>query len=115
ERSYLDGVVAATPLHRRSPDSGRGARTERSESPYRRSLTSDLPALGYDAAQLLIQALGRDRRPAPGDVARRIATTADLRGATGILSVQNGTLVRRPYLVRIEGGELIPIGASALP
>ena len=115
ERSYLDGVVAATPLHKLSPESGWRAFTERYESTYRRSLTSDLPALGYDAAQLLIQALGRDRRPAPGDVARRIATTADLRGATGILSVQNGTLVRRPYLVRIEGGELIPIGASALP
>ena len=114
ERRYLDGVIAATPLHKLSPESGWQAFTERYESTYRRSLTSDLPALGYDAVQLLIQALGRDR-PAPGDVAQRLSATTDLRGATGILSVQNGALVRRPYLVRIEGGDLIPLGSSAAP
>jgi len=114
ERRYLDGVIAATPLHKLSPESGWQAFTQRYESTYRRTLNSDLPALGYDAVRLLIQALGRDR-PAPGDVAERLAATADLRGATGILSVQDGALVRRPYLVRIEAGELIPLGAHVAP
>lgn len=114
ERRYLDGVVAATPLHKLSPESGWQAFTQQYESTYRRTLNSDLPALGYDAARLLIQALGRGR-PAPGDVAQRVAGVADLRGATGILSVQNGALVRRPYLVRIEGGDLIPLGGYAVP
>src|SRR5690606_10108857 len=88
--------------------------TQRYESTYRRTLNSDLPALGYDAVRLLIQALGQDR-PAPGVVAERLAAISDLRGATGILSVQDGALVRRPYLVRIEGGNLIPLGSYTVP
>ncbi len=114
ERQYLDGVIAATPLYKLSPESGWQAFTQRYESTYRRTLNSELPALGYDAVRLLIQALGRDR-PAPGDVAQRVSAISDLRGATGILSVQDGVLVRRPYLVRIEGGELIPLGAHVGP
>src|SRR5690606_36106180 len=108
------GVIAATPLYKLSPESGWQAFTQRYESTYRRTLNSELPALGYDAVRLLIQALGRDR-PAPGDVAQRVSAISDLRGATGILSVQDRVLVRRPYLVRIEGGELIPLGAHVGP
>ncbi|HEY8468652.1 MAG TPA: ABC transporter substrate-binding protein [Longimicrobiales bacterium] len=114
DRRYLDGVVAATPLHKPSPEMGWQAFTERYESTYRRSLTSELPALGYDAVQLLIQALGNDRPP-PAELARRVASLAELRGATGILSIRDGGVTRRPFLVRIEAGELIPIGAHAGP
>jgi branched-chain amino acid transport system substrate-binding protein len=114
DRRYLDGVIATTPLHKLSPESGWSAFTQRYESTYRRTLNSELPALGYDAVQLLLQALGPDR-PAPDELARRVAGLADLRGATGILSIRDGGVTRRPFLVRIEAGELIPLGSYAVP
>ena len=65
---------------------------------HRRSLTNPVPALGYDAAVLALQALTSGN-----------STVRDFRGATGVLSLQSGTVTRRPFLVRIDGGRLIPI------
>jgi ABC-type branched-subunit amino acid transport system substrate-binding protein len=77
------------------------------EDAYRRSLQNQLPALGYDAANLVLQALP-NRLLTPGAVARRFGLLTGIRGATGLLSVRADQVVRAPYLVRIRGGKLEP-------
>jgi branched-chain amino acid transport system substrate-binding protein len=111
---YLEGVVAATPLLQTSSEVGWREFVSLYEQRYRRTLDNPFPALGYDATRLVLEALqggGAER----AEVARRIAETRGLRGSTGILSVQAGRLVRRPFLVRIQGRELVPIGGGAVP
>jgi ABC-type branched-subunit amino acid transport system substrate-binding protein len=75
------------------------------EDRYRRSLANPLPALGYDAANLILQALP-NRMLTPGALARRFGLLAGIRGATGLLSVRGERVIRTPYLVVIRGGEL---------
>ena len=65
---------------------------------HRRSLTNPVPALGYDAASLALLALTSGR-----------ADVTDFRGATGVLSLHQGTVTRRPFLVRIDGSRLIRV------
>lgn len=104
---YLDGVVAVTPLPRSNPEVGWADLVARYEQRYRRSLDSPLPALGYDAARLILAAVDGGAA-SPADVARRILALRDVRGATGVLSVEGGRIVRRPFVVRIVQGELVP-------
>jgi len=77
------------------------------EARYRRSLDNELPALGYDAANLIMQALPNRLLTAEA-VARRFHLLAGIRGATGLLSVRANRVVRTPYLVVIREGELEP-------
>lgn len=105
---YLDGVIATTPLVRTSPEIGWQEFLGAYEQRYRRSLDSPFPALGHDAARLILEALDY-RRLDPGVVSSRLAGLDGLRGATGVLGIEAGEVVRRPFLVRIERGELIPL------
>lgn len=106
---YLEGVVAATPLYRPSRELGWRDFVALYESAYRQSLANPIPALGYDAATLLLTALGGDRE----GMARRLAGTAELRGATGVFTIREGSVERRPFLVRIAQGELVPIAPES--
>jgi len=106
---YLEGVVAATPLLQGSEEVGWREFVELYENTYRRTLDNPLPALGYDAASLILAALG-DGRVEPGTLLRRLDRVEELRGATGVLGIRGGEVVRRPILVRIEGGALVPLG-----
>lgn len=105
---YLEGVVATAALYRSSPEFGWLDFVTLYEESYRRSLENALPALGYDAARLILRAVAEGYRT-PTEVARRFVESDELRGATGWLSVRGGALGRRPILVRIEGGALTPI------
>jgi ABC-type branched-subunit amino acid transport system substrate-binding protein len=95
------------------------------ESTYRRSLTNQMPALGHDAARVILEALP-NRMLTPDATARRFQLLAGIRGATGIFSVRASRLIRTPYLVVIRDGRLEqathpweyqadPAGADALP
>lgn len=84
----------------------------RYEERYRRSLDNQLPGLGYDAANLVLQALP-NRMVTPGALARRFSLLAGLRGATGTFSVRAERVVRTPYLVIIRGGALAPAPTPA--
>jgi len=107
---YTNGVVACTPLVRESPAAAWQDFSRLYESTYKRTLDTPFPALGYDAARLILSALPRGRSaPRPGDVARRLAGLRGFRGATGALVVKGGALVREPFLVRIEEGHLVPL------
>lgn len=100
----LEGVVAATPLYRTSPSVAWDEFIGLYEGTYRRTLDNPYPALGYDAARLVLESLpAGDVRPA--DVASEIATIDDFRGATGVLSTRDGLISRKPFIVRIQSGQ----------
>lgn len=104
----LEGVIAASPFPpERAQSSADPEFVRLYEGTYRRSLDNPLPALGYDAANLVVQALP-NRRLSAEALSRRFELLAGIRGATGLLSVRGHQVVREPYLVRIRGGELEP-------
>jgi ABC-type branched-subunit amino acid transport system substrate-binding protein len=104
----LEGVVAAASL---PADRAAGVADpefiELFEQAYRRSLGNVLPALGYDAAHLVLQALP-NQSVTPEAVTRRFELLAEVRAATGTLSVRDARLVRTPHLVVIRNGRLEP-------
>lgn len=105
-RRDLEGVIVASPFPPGSGDGvADGAFVDAYEARYRRSLDNPLPALGYDAANLVLQALP-NRMLTPDALGRRFGFLAGIHGATGELSVRAGKVVRRPYLVVIHNGEL---------
>lgn len=93
----LEGAIIATPLLQDSDAVAWQEFVAGFERLHRRSLSNPVPALGYDAATLAIRALTSR------------GTVTDFRGATGVLSLESGTVTRRPFLARIAGGRLIPI------
>lgn len=110
EPRLLEGVVAAVPFMQTSPSVAWDEFVGRYEAAQRRTLDSPYPALGWDAARLVLNAIGDDARPSAADVSRRLGQTDAFRGATGVLSLNDGTVSRRPFLVRILNGrpESIP-------
>jgi branched-chain amino acid transport system substrate-binding protein len=106
---YTNGVIASTPLVRESPAAAWQDFAKLYESANRRTLDTPFPALGYDAARLVLSALGGGRGRRRADVARQLAGVRDFRAATGVLSLGRGALRREPFLVRIEEGRLVPV------
>ena len=100
----LEGVIAAVPFLQASDAVAWDEFVGKYEAAERRTLDSPYPALGYDAARLVLEAIGDERRPDAGDVAQRLAEAQDHRGATGVLSLTGGAVTRRPFLVRIQDG-----------
>jgi len=104
----LEGVVATSPL----PPGRAGGVADPDfvalfEETYRRSLTNQMPALGYDAAQVVLESLPHRMLTAVATT-RRFELLTEIRGATGTLSVRDGRLIRNPHLVIIRNGELEP-------
>lgn len=93
----LQGAIVATSLIRESDELAWRDFVSGYEGQYRRSLSSPVPALGYDA--VLLAAL-------LADGTREII---DFRGATGVITVRDDAVTRRPFLVRIDAGRLIPV------
>ncbi len=105
----LNGVVATTPLLRTENPAWKTF-VDGYESTYRRTLDNPYPALGYDAAAMVLSVTGGRARAR--DVSRKLSTLRDFRGATGLLSVKDGKVSRRPFIVRIENRALIPVSAT---
>jgi branched-chain amino acid transport system substrate-binding protein len=93
----LQGAVIATSLVRDSDDVAWRDFVALYEARYRRSLENAVPALGYDATVLAARLAGGS-----GDV-------TDLRGATGVITLRDDAVTRRPFLVRIDAGRLVPM------
>jgi branched-chain amino acid transport system substrate-binding protein len=108
----LEGVVATTPLLRTSDAVAWDRFVGLYEAAHRRTLDTPYPALGYDAARLVLDAIQRSGGRRPGDVARALASTTDFRGATGVLSLTGGAVTRRPFLVQIRSGRLTPLDGT---
>jgi len=106
---HTTGVVATAAVGLELGSPGRMAFQDAYERHFQRSLVSPVPALGHDAALLLLEALrGRPRTSA--QVRDAFEALRDIEGATGIFSVVDGRVVRRTELVYIDNGTLVPIG-----
>lgn len=106
-----NGVIAAAPLAADSSNAAYLAFVRAYEETYRRTLRSPLPAYGYDAAALVLNALRSGARTA-AEVSRALEATQDFPGATGVISVRDGRIVRRHVIVRLEGGRAVPVQQS---
>jgi branched-chain amino acid transport system substrate-binding protein len=102
----LEGVIATTPLPRTSDAVAWDRFVGLYEAAHRRTLDTPYPALGYDATRLVLDAVARSAGGRPGDTSRALAQTTDFRGATGVLSLRDGAVTRRPFLVQVRGGRL---------
>jgi len=105
---HTDGVIASTT--RMSQDETEAFSRFRSgyEAFFQKSLRGQIPAYGYDAAALLLQALRSNPRNSR-ELLLAINTIRDFPGATGRLSVEGGRILREPRLIRIQNHELIYI------
>jgi ABC-type branched-subunit amino acid transport system substrate-binding protein len=104
----LEGVVATAPVGADVESPGYRRFRLAYETHFRRSLIGNTPAIGYDAALLLLEAL-RAGRTRSEDVQAAIERFEDVEGAMGVYSFVDGRLVRRMEVVRIEGGRLVPV------
>jgi ABC-type branched-subunit amino acid transport system substrate-binding protein len=108
-------VIAAAATIPGVPTLGQTRFVEAYEAQFRRTLRSPIPALGYDAALLLLESIRATGARTPADLARGLASIVDLPGATGTLSIRDGRIVRRHRLVRFQDGVLVPLEPEASP
>ncbi len=101
------GVVATAAVGGRPGDDGDARFRQAYEEFYRRSLVGPTPALGYDAALILLAAL-RPGRIAPEQVNAALAGLRGLQGATGVWSVVDGRVSRSIQVVRIQDRVPVP-------
>lgn len=105
---HTDGVVATGPIGAGTDAPGYQRFRDTFEEHFQRTLVSPVPAVGYDAALLLIEAFRRGAR-SPDQVRAALEGLEDIEGATGVFSVIDGRVVRRTRVVRIQSGTLNPI------
>ncbi|MGD2122391.1 MAG: penicillin-binding protein activator [Gemmatimonadota bacterium] len=107
---HTDGVIASTT--RLSQDETEAFRRFRLryEALFQKSLRSEIPAYGYDAALLLLAGLRENPRNTQ-ELLRAMEGIEDLPGATGHLTVEGDRIRRVPQLVRIQNHEMIYISS----
>ncbi len=105
---HTNGVVATTTLPGGLPSPAARRFRERYEDIYRQTLRSEVPALGYDAAGIILGGI-RAGASTGEDLLDFIEGLDGFEGATGRLSVVDGRLVRSHYLVRLENRTMIPV------
>lgn len=108
EPLYLNGVVATSVVGSGPTAPGMARFRAAYEEHFQRSLVSSTPAIGYDAALLLLEAL-RAGRVEPAQVMEEFRNLRDVEGATGIFSVIDDRVVRRTEVVRIRNRRLEPV------
>jgi ABC-type branched-subunit amino acid transport system substrate-binding protein len=108
EPIYLNGVVATVPVGVGPFSPGQERFRAAYEEHFQRTLVSTTPALGYDAALLLLEAL-RPGRVGPAEVRESFRGLRDIEGATGIFSIIDDRVVRRTEVVRIRNRSLDPV------
>lgn len=105
---HTDGIVVATHRAPGGPTPAWQRFVEDYEEVVRRTLRSRVPALGYDAAGLLLDAVATGARE-PAEVAAALESIEGFPGATGELSVRDGRVTRTYHLIRLREREMIPI------
>ncbi|MDZ7779920.1 MAG: ABC transporter substrate-binding protein [Gemmatimonadota bacterium] len=105
---HTNGVVATAPIGSGTDAPGYRRFEEAYEEHFQRSLVSSVPAAGYDAALLLLEAFRRGAT-GPSDMLDALEGVEEIEGATGVFSVVDGRVVRRTHVVRIRDRTLTPI------
>ncbi len=108
---HLDGVIVASARNPEGESEAYRRFVESYEAVVRKTLRSPVPAFGYDATMLLLEALDRGAR-SPRDLQAQLRNIDRYEGATGTLSVQDGQVVRLHQLYEISGGELRYLGRN---
>jgi ABC-type branched-subunit amino acid transport system substrate-binding protein len=113
---HTNGVVTASPLPVEGEWEGYLRFVEAYESYYQRTLPDLVPALGYDAAALLLEAIRRGAST-PGDLLETLETMPGFSGATGRLFVDDGRVVRDHFVGCLQDRQMFDLadGARADP
>ncbi|MDP2959363.1 MAG: ABC transporter substrate-binding protein [Longimicrobiales bacterium] len=106
---HTDGVVATAQTGGGRTSAGYRRFREAYERHFQRTLVGSTPALGYDAAVLLLEAARTGART-PAQLRSALDRIRTLDGATGSFSVVGGRVVRHSAVVRIQHGILLPTG-----
>lgn len=113
-RRHLDRVIAVSPFSPGEPavagESGAAFRAAY-ESRFRKTLQSDVPAVGFDLFRMALAAFA-DGRASRGGAARGAERLLRFQGVTGTFSVVDGRLEREAFPVRVFAGELLPLDAE---
>ena len=104
---HTTGVVATAHVSGGPGSPGYARFKEAYEGYFRRSLVSPVPALGYDAALLLLEG-AREGPRTREQLHAAMERVRSLEGATGTFSVVGGKVMPSTRVVRIEHGILIP-------
>lgn len=107
-RRQTERMIATTPLLKTDPAVAWEDLVAAYEARHRRSLDHPFPALGWDAAGLVLDAV-RAGADSPAEVARHLERGDEFRGASGVLRVRNGRIEREPFLVRVVNGRLVKL------
>jgi ABC-type branched-subunit amino acid transport system substrate-binding protein len=105
---HMNGVVVATPRRPGAPSEGWERFRTAYEAHFRRSLRDEIAALGWDATSLLLRALATGART-PEALRAAMEEVSGFEGATGLLSVEDGRIVREHHLVCIQDGRLVEV------
>ncbi len=97
ETRHTNGVVTASPLPFEGEWEGYRDFVEAYESYYQRTLPDLVPALGYDAAGLLLEGIRRGAT-SPGELLQTLETMPGFSGATGRVFVDEGRVVRDHFV-----------------
>lgn len=108
EPRHLNGVVVATPRPPGGEMPGWARFVSEYETVHQQTLRSRIPALGYDAAGLLLEAVSRGARE-PEEIPRALNEIRGFEGATGYLSVEDGQIRRRYHVMRLRNRETISV------
>jgi len=109
---HTNGVVTASPEPPEGGGKGYRRFVEAYESLYQRTLPDLVPALGYDAAALL---LGGIRRGAttPGGLLDTLEAMPGFSGATGRLFVDDGRVVRDHFVGCLQDRQVLDLAVGA--
>ena len=113
---HTNGVVAASP----QPPDGESESYRRFvdayEAYHQRTLPSTVPALGYDAAALLLEGI-RMGATTPSQLLANLENISGFPGATGIFSIEDGRVVREHFIICLQDRRVqtMPVGARAEP
>ena len=109
---HTNGVVTASPQPAEGESAGYRRFVEAYESYYQRTLPDLVPALGYDAAALLLEAI-RLGASTPGDLLETLETMPGFSGATGRLYVDDGRVVRDHFVGCLQDRQVLNLAEGA--
>ena len=113
---HTNGVVTASPQPTEGELEGYRSFVEAYESFYQRTLPDLVPALGFDAAGLLLEGVRRGAST-PNDLIDTLEAMPGFSGATGRLFIDDGRIVRDHFLGCLQDRRVLNLadGARADP
>lgn len=109
---HTNGVIAASPQPPGRELEGYRRFVDAYEAFHQRTLPSSVPALGYDATALLLEGIRGGART-PAELASALERISDFPGATGLLSVEEGRIVRQHFVVCLQDRQVRAVSEGA--